>query len=234
MVRVRAPVRFCFNGQPGAPVSVRASETAVRPASALVVFVIGVAAFSTQRAMADEGGVSFWLPGPTAASPPSPACRDGHFRPSTITTRSAPAGASNSCGAAALRRASKAAIDVSVSQSGLRVRDPRARRTGVAGMGAFVGPNTTSAFGTVTGPGGRFDFGKPKQFRIRDRRPLSGRLAALELGRQQRHDISHRRHSRRPLQFAATGQSWASDTARSTPASATPISISRPDMNFPP
>ena len=42
---------------------VRASETPVRLASALSSFVIGVAAFSPQRAMADEGGVSFWLPG---------------------------------------------------------------------------------------------------------------------------------------------------------------------------
>jgi hypothetical protein len=69
------PLRFCFNGQLGAPLSVRASETAVRPASALVVFVIGVAAFSPQRAMADEGGVSFWVPGQYgsfAAIAPSP------------------------------------------------------------------------------------------------------------------------------------------------------------------
>jgi hypothetical protein len=48
---------------------------------------------------------------------------------------------------------------------------------------------------------------QPERLRVRDRRPLSGGIAARELGRQQYDDLPHRRHSGRPLQFPATGQS---------------------------
>ena len=71
-----------------------------------------------------------------------------------IMVRSAPGGASISCGAAASRRDFKSRIDYQYLNLGYVFATPAFGGRASLSMGALVGSNTTSAFGAVTGPGG--------------------------------------------------------------------------------
>jgi hypothetical protein len=135
-------------------VRVKASETAVRPAAALVVFVIGVAAFSTQRAMADEGGVSYWLPGTYGSLAAVPAVPGWSFSTFNYYDSVSASKDAEFVRGGGIESGLNARIDFQYLYPAFVFATPVLGGQASLGMGALVGPNTTSALGTAIGPDG--------------------------------------------------------------------------------
>src|SRR5271166_1212259 len=115
---------------------------------------LAIAAASPQRAMADEGGVSFWLPGTYGSLAAVPAVPGWSFFAFDYYA-SVSAG-----GSADFVRGGGIVAGVTGRGDSLFVNPAYVFATPVLGgqaslgMGAFIGPSTGSAFGTLTGPGG--------------------------------------------------------------------------------
>ena len=156
-----------------------------------------LAASVAEPSRADEDGVSFWLPGTygsLAAVPGEP----GWSIAGILYYTSVSAGR-----------------DKAISQGGnvrlgldsdatllLLIPSYTLKRPVLGGQAAFslmgiYGNNSTSVDATLTGPGGNQISGARKRFPDLVRRPLSAGVAEVELGRQQRHGLPDRRHSRR-------------------------------------
>jgi hypothetical protein len=157
-------------------------------------------------ALADEGGVSFWLPGTYGSLASVPAVPGWSF--STFNYYNS---VSASKGADFLRGGGTVAgvnsrIDFLFVNPAYVFATPVLGGQASAGMDALIGPNTTSAFGTVTGPGGLSLSGSRSdtEFGVGDLYPT--RSLRWSQGVKP-HDLPHRRHSGRPLQCAEPGQS---------------------------
>jgi hypothetical protein len=108
----------------------------------------------SQRAVADEGGVSFWLPGTYGSLAAVPAVPGWSFSAfDYYDSVSASKGADFVRGGGIVAGVNSR-IDFLFVNSAYMFATPVLRGQASLGMGALVGPNTTSAFGTVTGPGG--------------------------------------------------------------------------------
>ena len=168
-------------------------------------------ALSGSAVRADEGGVSYWLPGTYGSLSAVPAVAGWSF--STFNYYDSVSAGKNAdfVRGGGIEAGLNARIDFQYLYPAYVFATPVLGGQASLGMGALVGPNTTSALATVTGPGGNSLAGSRSGsvFGVGDLYP-TGSLR-WNSGRQQRHDLSHRRHSGRPLQCAATGKSrhWA-------------------------
>jgi hypothetical protein len=105
-------------------------------------------------ALADEGGVSFWLPGTYGSLASVPAVPGWSF--STFNyydSVSASKGADFVRGGGTVAGVNSRIDFLFVNPAYVFATRVLGGQASV-GMGALIGPNTTSAFGTVTGPGG--------------------------------------------------------------------------------
>jgi len=113
-----------------------------------------IAALSPHRAIADEGGVSFWLPGTYGSLAAAPAVPGWSF--STFNYYDSVGSAKNAdfVRGDGIAAGLNARIDFQYLYPAYVFATPVFGGQASLGMGALVGPNTTSAFGIVTGPGG--------------------------------------------------------------------------------
>ena len=156
-----------------------------------------LAASVADPSRADEGGVSFWLPGTygsLAAVPGQP----GWSIAGILYYTSVSAGRDK-----AFSQGGNVRLGLD-SDATLLLLSPSytLKRPVLGGQAAFslmgiYGNNSTSVDATLTGPGGNQVSGSRKRFPDLVRRPLSAGVAEVELGRQQRHGLRDRRHSRR-------------------------------------
>jgi hypothetical protein len=108
----------------------------------------------SQRAIADEGGVSFWLPGTYGSLAAVPAVPGWSFSAfDYYDSVSASKGADFVRGGGIVAGVNSR-IDFLFVNPAYVFATPVLGGQASLGMGALIGPNTTSAFGTVTGPGG--------------------------------------------------------------------------------
>jgi hypothetical protein len=122
--------------------------------SVFALLTIGAVALSSRQAIADEGGVSFWLPGTygsLAAVPAVPGWSFSTFNYYDSVTASKGADFVRGGGIVA---SVNSRIDFLFVNPAYVFATPVFGGQASLGMGALVGPNTTSAFGTVTDPGG--------------------------------------------------------------------------------
>jgi hypothetical protein len=116
--------------------------------------MFGASALQSQRAVADEGGVSFWLPGTYGSLAAVPAVPGWSF---SVFNYCDSVSAANG---ADFVRGGGIVAGVNSRTDFLFVNPAYALAASVLGgqasigMGALIGPNTTSAFGTLTGAGG--------------------------------------------------------------------------------
>ena len=126
----------------------------LRAAPALAWLAIGAAALIPQPARADEGGVSFWLPGiygSLAAVPSQPGFNFATFNYYT----SVGAGASKDFQIGpSIVAGVHARVDIQYFNIGYVFATPVLGGQAAVSMSGLFGANTTSIFGTLTGPGG--------------------------------------------------------------------------------
>jgi hypothetical protein len=130
------------------------SHASARALRASAPLIFGAFALLPQRAVADEGGVSFWLPGTygsLAAVPSVPGWSFSTFN--YFDSVSASNGADFVRGGGIVAGVNSR-IDFLFVNPAYVFATPVLGGQASIGMGALIGPNTTSAFGTVTGPGG--------------------------------------------------------------------------------
>jgi hypothetical protein len=116
--------------------------------------IFGVVALLSQRAVADEGGVSFWLPGTygsLAAVPAVPGWSFAAFNYYDLVSASKGADFVRGGGIVA---GVNSRIDFLFVNPAYVFATPVLGGQATLGMGALIGPNTTSAFESVAGPGG--------------------------------------------------------------------------------
>jgi hypothetical protein len=135
-------------------VSRRALETAAHPASAVVVFVIGVAAFSPPRAIADEGGVSFWTPGTYGSLAAVPGVPGWSFSTYYYYDSVSAGRGVEFVRGGGIEAGVKSRVDFQYVNPSYVFATPVFGGRASLSMGALVGANTTSAFGAVTGLNG--------------------------------------------------------------------------------
>jgi hypothetical protein len=130
------------------------TSTCVGVLRANAPLLFGAFALLSQPAVADEGGVSFWLPGTYGSLAAVPAVPGWSFAAFNYY------GSASAGGSADFVRGGGIVAGVSGRGDSLFVNPAYVFATPVLGgqaslgMGAFIGPSTTSAFGTPTGPGG--------------------------------------------------------------------------------
>ena len=206
------------------------SRSWARPAPVILRLALGAVALASTRADADEGGVSFWTPGSYGSLAAIPAVPGWSF--STFNYYdSVSAGKSAEFVRGGGVEAGSQPPRPSVCQSDLRVRDPGVRRAGVAQHGSGGGARTTSAFGTSIGPGGASLSASRTNsvFGIGDLYP-SGSLrwnwGVNNIMTYLTGDIPVGLYSSQQLSNLGIGH------GRSTPAAATPISITQTGHEF--
>ena len=125
-----------------------------RAAPALALIAIGAAAAIPQSARADEGGISFWLPGiygSLAAVPSQPGFNFATFN--YYTSVSAGASKDFQIGPSIVAGV-EARVDLQYFNLNYVFATPVLGGQASVGMSGLFGTNTTSIFGTLTGPGG--------------------------------------------------------------------------------
>ncbi len=169
-----------------------------RAASAALAFCLAGGVAATD-AKADEGGVSFWLPGlfgSLAAVPQQPGFSIAsiyyHTSVDADPHRAFVRGGAISLGL-------KADADIMIAIPSYAFQTPVLGGQLVIGMMSIFGGMNASATATLTGPDRRRAVGRPRRFRHRLRRSLSASLAALEPRHEQFHDLRHRRRAGRHL-----------------------------------
>jgi hypothetical protein len=120
----------------------------------LVLAGLAIAAASPQRAMADEGGVSFWLPGTYGSLAAVPAAPGWSFSAFDYYASVSAGGSADFVRGGGIVAGVKSFGDSVFVSPTYVFAAPVLGGQASLGMGAFIGPNTTSASGTVTGPGG--------------------------------------------------------------------------------
>jgi hypothetical protein len=122
--------------------------------SIVALFAISMAVLSPQRAFADEGGVSYWLPGSygsLAAVPGEPGWSFATFN--YYGSVSAQKSVEFSRGGG-IQSGVSSRTDFQYLDPTYVFATPVLGGQASLGLGGLLGPNTTSVFGTLTGPGG--------------------------------------------------------------------------------
>jgi hypothetical protein len=126
-----------------------------RSSAALALSVLAIAASSSpQRARADEGGVSFWLPGTYGSLSAVQAVPGWSFATFNYFDSVSAGKKAEFVRGGGIEAGVDARIDFQWLNVAYVFATPVLGGQASLGMGGFVGGNATSAFGTVTGPGG--------------------------------------------------------------------------------
>ncbi len=129
--------------------------TSVRAISAFAFLAIGAVGFSSQRAVADEGGVSFWVPGTygsLAAVASQPGWSFATFNEFVSAGANASANFERGGGVVA---GLNSRVDYRYLAPSYVFATPVLGGQASVGVSGLVMKNTTSVDGTLTGPGGR-------------------------------------------------------------------------------
>jgi len=128
-------------------------RNAARAASA-VWLLAAAAALSPQRAVADEGGVSYWLPGTYGSLAAVPAVPGWSF--STFNYYDSVSAGKNAdfVRGGGIEAGLSSRLDLQFMNPSYVFATQVLGGQASLGVTALIGPNTTSAFGTLTGPGG--------------------------------------------------------------------------------
>jgi hypothetical protein len=108
----------------------------------------------SQRAVADEGGVSFWLPGTYGSLAAVPAVPGWSFSVFNYYASVNAGGSADFVKGGGIVAGLESRGDSAFVSPNYVFATPVLGGQASLGVGAFIGPNTTSALGTVTGPGG--------------------------------------------------------------------------------
>src|SRR5208282_6405147 len=120
----------------------------------LALAALALAAFSPLRARADEGGVSFWLPGTYGSLAAVPAVPGWSFSVFNYYDSVSAANGADFVRGGGIVAGVNSRIDFLFVNPAYVCATPVLGGQASLGMGALIGPNTTSAFGTLAGPGG--------------------------------------------------------------------------------
>jgi hypothetical protein len=120
----------------------------------LALAALALAAFLPPHAVADEGGVSYWLPGTYGSLAAVPAVPGWSFSTFNYCDSVSAAKDAAFVRGGGISAGLSARTDFQYLYPAYVFATPVLGGQASLGMGALVGPSTTSAFGTVTGPGG--------------------------------------------------------------------------------
>ena len=115
---------------------------------------LALAAFSPLRARADEGGVSFWLPGTYGSLAAVPSAPGWSFLTFNYYDSVSAAKNADFVRGGGIVAGVNTHLDFQFVNPSYVFATPVLGGQASIGIEALIGPNTTSAFGTVTGPGG--------------------------------------------------------------------------------
>jgi hypothetical protein len=124
------------------------------PVRAIAAVAVGAIALSSQPVLADEGGVSFWLPGSYGSLSAVPGVPGWSFSTFNYYTSVSAGKSVDFVRGGGIEAGVNSRADFQYLYPAYVFATPVFGGQASLGMGALVGPNTTSAFGTVTGPGG--------------------------------------------------------------------------------
>jgi len=122
---------------------------------AIAAIAFSAMALSSQPALADEGGVSFWFPGSYGSLSAVPGVPGWSFSSFNYFGSVRAGKDSDFVRGGGIQAGVNARVDFQYLYPAYVFASPVLGGQASLGMGALVGTNTTSAFGTVTGPGGR-------------------------------------------------------------------------------
>jgi hypothetical protein len=127
-----------------------------RSASALAsaALAVGFSALSSQRAAADEAGVSFWLPGAYGSLAAVPSEPGWQFATSNYYTSVSAGKNVDFVLGGGIEAGLNARADIQYFTATYVFATPVLGGQASLGMGSFFGNSDTSVFGTLTGPGG--------------------------------------------------------------------------------
>jgi hypothetical protein len=125
------------------------------PVRAIAAVAVGAIALSSQPMLADEGGVSFWLPGSYGSLSAVPSVPGWSFSTFNYYASVSAGKGADFVRGGGIQAGVNARVDFQYLYPAYVFATPVLGGQASLGMGALVGPNTTSALGTVTGPGGR-------------------------------------------------------------------------------
>src|SRR5271166_4338826 len=120
----------------------------------LALAALALAAFSALRARADEGGVSFWLPGTYGSLAAVPAVPGWSFSAFNYYASVSAGGSADFVRGGGIVAGVKSFGDSLFVSPTYVFATPVLGGQESLGVGTFIGPNTTSDFRTLTGPGG--------------------------------------------------------------------------------
>jgi hypothetical protein len=125
-----------------------------RSSAALAICALAIAPFLTGRAAADEGGVSFWLPGTYGSLAAVPAVPGWSFSTFNYYDSVSAGKGADFVRGGGIEAGVSSRLELQFVIPNYVFATPVLGGQASLSMEALVGPNTTSAFGAVTGPGG--------------------------------------------------------------------------------
>ena len=132
------------------------------------ILALALLASSGSAVRANEGGVSFWLPGSYGSLAASRPCPDGRSRPSIITTRSAPGKSADFVRGGRIEAGLNTRLDFLFVYPIYVFATPVFGGQASLSMEALVGPEHDVRLWNVDRTRRRFALGKPKQFPCSD------------------------------------------------------------------
>src|SRR5271165_854754 len=129
-------------------------RTATGTLLAFALLMIGVVALSSQRAAADEGGVSFWLPGTYGSLAAAPGVPGWSFATFNYYDSVSAGKNADFVRGGGIEAGLSSRLDLQFMNPSYVFATQVLGGQASLGVTALIGPNTTSAFGTLTGPGG--------------------------------------------------------------------------------
>jgi|SRR5271166_3043989 len=128
-------------------------RAAARVLCASAPLIFGAFALLSRQAIADEGGVSFWLPGTYGSLSAVPAVPGWSFSVFNYYDSVSAANGADFVRGGGIVAGVNSRIDFLFVNPAYVFATPVLGGQASLGMGALFGPDTTSAFGAVTGPG---------------------------------------------------------------------------------
>lgn len=141
----------------------KSRTTALRVSVLTLLTMIDIATLSPPRAVADEGGVSFWLPGNYGSLAAVPAQPGWSFATSNYYASVSAGKSVDFVLGGGIEAGLNARVDVQFFNANYVFATPVLGGQASLGMSTLLGNNDTSIFGALSGPGGAFISGSRSQ-----------------------------------------------------------------------